>query len=96
VVPGGWSARSRRAAWDVGAELRRRNGCVEPPDRTVHVTVHTVRLINTGATAAADECSEDAAAALNLVWQTLTFSWTTVTRKACLWDFVDTLVGTQR
>ena len=46
---------------DVGAELRRCTGCVDPPDRTVQLTVHSAPLI-TPATAATGQRSAAAAA----------------------------------
>jgi hypothetical protein len=32
---------------DIGAELRHRTGCVDPPDRTAQLSVHTAPLIST-------------------------------------------------
>ena len=49
---------------DVGAELRRRTGCVDPPDRTMQLTVHTAPLV-TAATAATGHCTAAAAAAVS-------------------------------
>jgi hypothetical protein len=48
---------------DVGAELRRRTGCVDPPDRTVQLTVHTAALITAPSAAVAERSEADAAAA---------------------------------
>jgi hypothetical protein len=50
---------------DVGAELRRRTGCVDPPDRTVQLTIHTAPLVTSPSAALAERSEADAAAALS-------------------------------
>jgi hypothetical protein len=49
--------------WNVGAELRRRTGCVDPPDRTAQLTVHTAPLLTTAAPVVLAQRSAAAAAA---------------------------------
>jgi hypothetical protein len=55
---------------NVGAELRHRTGCVDPPDRTAQLTVHTAPLISTQPAAStahvrtAQRSRSDSAAAL--------------------------------